>query len=295
MAPYLMIIPALIAIGFVHLYPSVRSIIMSFFDINLIKPNEPFVGMRNYVSFFQDKTNLILLINTLFWAVSSVFISMAISILIAVQLNKPFRGRGVLRATFLAPWVTPPVVISMIWIQIFSRDRSPINGLLMKLGITKAPIAFLADPTLHFGFLSKPMMYLILVNVWTILPFAIVMILSGLQTIPTELYEAAVIDGASKTKQFRFITFPLLMPVIEIVILLLFIWQFNSFNLNWMITNGGPMRTTEVMAVRIYLTAMQHYNYGYASAISVIMTLIVLVPAIFYIRRVTKEEFIGSD
>lgn len=288
--PYLMILPAVICIGFVSLYPSIRSIIMSFFDINLLKPTSPFVGLQNYQKFFTNETNLRILFNTFFWAICSVAFGTVLAMLTAVQLNKPFRGRGAFRALFLTPWVTPPVVVASIWSVLLNRDLSPISGLLVSLGVIETPIAFLSDPTVYFGFLSKPMLYLILINLWNMQPFMIVMLLAGLQTVPTELYEAATVDGANKVKQFRHITLPLLMPVIETTLLLQCIWQFNNFNLSYLVTKGGPLNTTELMAVRVYTESMTNFKYGYGASISVIMMLVTLVPAILYVTRVVRQQ-----
>lgn len=288
--PVLMILPAIIGIAFVSLYPSVRSIWMSFFDINLLKKKTPFVGLGNYIKFFENETNLRVLFNTLFWAVVSVAIGTVIALLAASQLNKSFRGRGLLRGMYMAPWVTPPVVVAALWSTLLNRDLSPINGLLMSVGLIDSPIAFIADPTIYLGFLSKPMLWLIVINLWSIQPFMIVMFLAGFQTIPTELYEAATVDGASKTRQFFHVSLPLLMPVVETTILLQMIWQFNGFNLSYLVTKGGPLNTTELLAVRVYIESMTNFKYGYGAAISVVMMLVTLIPAVCYIRHTVKNE-----
>ena len=288
--PTLMILPALIGIAFVSLYPSVKSIWMSFFDINLLRKARPFVGLKNYAKFFANATNLRVLGNTFFWAVVSVALGTVLAMLIAVQLNKRVHGRAFLRATFMAPWVTPPVVVAALWSTLLNRDLSPLNGLMMSLRIIDAPIAFLADPTIFWGFLSRPMLWLIVINLWSIQPFMIVMFLAGMQTVPPELYEAATIDGAGRSQQFFHVTLPLLLPVIETTVLLQCIWQFNNFNLSYLVTKGGPLNTTELLAVRVYTESMINYKYGYGAAVSVIMMLVTLIPAILYIRHTVRHE-----
>jgi multiple sugar transport system permease protein len=288
--PVLMLLPALIAICIVQLYPCVVAIGMSFFDINLLKPTRPFIGFDNYAKIFEDPVNMRVMLNTLVWAIVTVVAGSFLSLCVAVQLNKPFRSRALFRVLFLAPWVTPPIVIASIWKLILNRDLSPISTLLMNLHLVSKPVEFLSDPTIYFGFLSIPMIYLIIVNIWSFMPFAIVMFLSGLQTVPTELYEAATVDGASKTQQFRHITIPMLMPVMETIILLQGIWQFNNFNLSYLVTHGGPLNSTELMAVRVYIEAMNNFRYGYGASISVVMVAIVIVPTIIYIRKVAREE-----
>ncbi len=290
LTPTLMLLPALIGIGFISLYPSVRSIGMSFFDINLLKKKTPFIGLQNFRKFFSDATSVRVLGNTFFWAVMSVALGSVLAMLAATQMNKRFRGRGLLRALFMAPWVTPPVVVAALWSILLNRDISPFNGLLMQLGLIEAPIAFIADPTIYLGFLSKPMLWLIVINLWSIQPFMIVMFLAGLQTIPIELYEAATVDGASKSRQFFQITLPLLAPVIETTILLQSIWQFNGFNLSYLVTKGGPLNTTELLAVRVYTESMTNFKYGYGAAISVVMMMVTMIPSVIYIRHAIRNE-----
>lgn len=289
-APYIMLVPAIVAICFVQIYPSLDAIRMSFFDINLLKPDEPFVGLGNYITMFNDPLLIRILLNTLFWTALSLIIGCSFALFVAVQLNKPFWGRGFFRTIFLAPWVTPPLVVATIWQLILSRDFSPISGLLMKAGIISSPIDFLGNPTIYYGFLSIPMISLIVINVWSMFPFSMVMFLAALQTIPNELYEAAIVDGATKWQQFRGITLPMILPVIETTILLQGIWQFNSFNLSYLVTHGGPLNTTELLSVRVYNEAFVNFKYGYAASISVVMLLIVLVPALIYIRNTMAEE-----
>ncbi len=288
--PYLMLIPALGAICFVHLYPSISAIKMSFYDINLLNPTRPFIGFGNYIELFNNPVILRVLLNTFFWTILSLILVTIFSLVIALQLNKSFRGRGTLRAVYLAPWVTPPIVIATVWKLVLSRDFSPISGLLMEIGIIDNPINFLGNPDTFLGFISIPMISLIIINVWNFLPFSMVMYSAGLQTIPNELYEAATVDGASSFQKFIRITLPMLMPVMEIVILLQGIWQFNNFNLSYLVTHGGPLNTTELVAVRIYNEAFTSFRYGFAASVSVVMALIALLPVLIYIKKTFGEE-----
>ncbi|MDR2303380.1 MAG: sugar ABC transporter permease [Treponema sp.] len=205
-------------------------------------------------------------------------------------MNKAFKGRAVFRTLFLAPWVTPPIVVSMIWKQIMSRDFSPVSGLLMKLGLISQPVNFLGDPTFYFGVISIPMISLIVINIWSMFPFCMVMFLAALQTIPLEMYEAAIVDGASKFQVFWRITFPMLLPVIQTTLLMQGIWQFNSFNLSYLVTHGGPLNSTELLSVTVYNAAYLGFRYGYAASISVVMLCIVGIPAAFSIINSIRNE-----
>ena len=289
-APFLMVIPAIVCILAVHIYPSLRSISMSFFDINLIRQARPFVGFANYVEAFNDPNVRRVVVNTFVFPVFSVLIGSSFALFVAQQLNKPFKGRALLRTIFLAPWVMPPVVVSMIWKQILSRNFSPISALLQKIGIIDNSINFLGDPTIHFGLISIPLISLIVINIWGMFPFSMVMFLAALQTVPLELYEAAVVDGASRIQIFWRITFPLLLPVIQTTLLLQGIWQFNSFNLSFLVSQGGPLNSTELLSVTVYNSAYLGFRYGYAASISVVMLCIVAVPAAISIVRALRNE-----
>ena len=209
--------------------------------------------------------------------------------LIATKLIKPYPLRGFFRAMFLIPWVTPPLVASIVWRFIFSENFSPINSILLKLHLIKVPVNFLGSTAKFLG-VSEPLIVLTIINVWSIFPFLMVMFIAGLQTVPQEIYEAARMDGAGKMATFWKITVPCIRPVITSSIVLELIWQFNNFNISYMVTNGGPLGLTKTMAVEVYQAAFTNYRYGYASALSIIMMLIALIPSIFYIRSSLKPE-----
>ena len=193
-------------------------------------------------------------------------------------------------AVKIAPWVTPPLVTATIWRLLLSESFSPINRFLMDINLIDKPINFLGQTDVFLGFLSLPMIMVIVINTWSIFPFLMVMFLAGLQTIPVELYEAAEVDGANKWQKFAKITLPSLMPVVETSILLEGIWQFNNFNISYLVTKGGPLNLTEVLAVRVYSEAFMNFKYSYAAAISVIMLVIVLIPSLYYIKRSIKVD-----
>lgn len=288
--PLIMLLPALLGIAFVHIYPSLDSIRMSFFDIQLLKPDRPFIGLGNYAKALNDPVTIKIIFNTLFFTVFSLVFGAILAIIVAMELNKGYRGRTFFRAIFLSPWVTPPLVTATVWRLLLSESFSPINRFLMDINLIDKPINFLGQTDVYFGFISLPMIMVIIINVWSIFPFMMVMFLAGLQTIPAELYEAANVDGASKWQQFTRITVPSLLPVVETSILLEGIWQFNNFNISYLVTKGGPLNLTEVLAVRVYSEAFTNFKYGYAAAISVVMLIIVLIPSLYYIKRSLKVD-----
>lgn len=288
--PFIMLLPALLGITFVHLYPSLDSIRMSFFDIQLLKKDRPFIWFNNYIKLFNDPTIIKIIINTLVFSIISLILGAILAMIVAMELNKGYKGRTFFRAIFLAPWVTPPLVTATVWRLLLSESFSPINRFLMDINLIERPINFLGQTDAIMGFLSLPMIMVIIINTWSIFPFMMVMFLAGLQTIPAELYEAADVDGANKWHKFTKITLPSLMPVIETSILLEGIWQFNNFNISYLVTKGGPLNLTEVLAVRVYSEAFSNFKYSYAASISVVMFLIVLIPSLYYIRRSLKTN-----
>lgn len=287
--PLLMLLPAAASILLVSVYPTLKTMWMSFYDKQLLRKTEPFIGLSNYITALKNPDTWQIILNTLFFSLVSLILGVALAMFIAVKLIKPYPGKGFFRAMFLIPWVTPPLVASFVWRTILSANFSPLNSILLKLGWIKVPISFLESTETCFGFLSVPLIMITIINVWSIFPFLMVMFIAGLQTVPKELYEAATMDGAGKIRSFWKITVPCIRPVISVSVLLELIWQFNNFNISYMVTQGGPLGLTKLLAVEVYQQAFTNFKYGYASAVSVIMMCIALVPAVFYIRSSMKE------
>jgi multiple sugar transport system permease protein len=289
---YILLLPGLICIMIVIIYPSIRTILMSFYDVKLLAAKQPFIGLQNYSKLFEENSQILKIVwNTLFFAAASLILGGILALYTAYLLNKPYRGRAFFRVFFLVPWVTPPVVAGAIWKLIYSEGFSPINGILMKLHIIEQPISFLGNTTWHFGPVNGPMLSMIVTNVWHFFPFVMITFLAAMQNIPGELYEAATVDGASKGTQFFHITLPMIFPVLEITLLLQGIWQFNNFNTSYLLTQGGPMDMTNLLAVKVYAEAFVNFKYSSAATISVLMFLVVLLPAIIYIKRTNKDIF----
>ena len=287
--PFLMLVPAAASVLLVSVYPTLKTIGMSFFDKQLLNKEEPFVGLANYAEALSNAVIWQTIFNTLFFALASLALGVALAMYIAVKLIKPLPGRGFFRALFLVPWVTPPLVASFVWRILLSQNFSPINSVLLKLGWIQGPVSFLDNTEVFFGFLSVTLIMLTIINVWSIFPFLMVMFIAGLQTVPKELYEAATMDGAGKITSFWKITVPCIRPVISVSVLLELIWQFNNFNISYMVTQGGPLGLTKLLAVEVYQQAFTNFNYGYAASVSVIMMMIALVPAIFYMKSSIRE------
>jgi len=191
---------------------------------------------------------------------------------VALVLNQSFRGRGIVRTISLLPWALPTALMGLAWAWIFNDQYGIVNDILLRLGILKTGISWLGDPTLA-------MMAVIIADVWKTTPFIALLLLAGLQSISSDLYEAHSIDGASAWQSFWKITVPLLMPQIVIALLFRFAQAFGIFDLIQVMTGGGPAGATETVSIYIYGTVMRYLDFGYGAAL-VVVTFLLLVAAV---------------
>jgi ABC-type sugar transport system permease subunit len=275
-------LPTVIAIFSIVLLPFISSLVMSFYQRDLSRPHlDAFVGLGNYLRLMGDARFLNSLRATAFFSLSSVFFELILAIGIALVLNQQFRGRGFVRGLIILPWALPSIVNAAMWKWIYNADYGALNALLTQIGLMDSYQVWLADPKAAMGLL-------ILANVWKETPFSTLLILAALQSIPTELYEAARVDGASHWQQFLFITMRLILPVVMIAGLLQVIWGFQTFELAYIVTGGGPFSTTELISLRIYAQTFRSLRFGYGASMAYLTSLILLVPAMFYIRAAYK-------
>ncbi|MGI6565761.1 MAG: sugar ABC transporter permease [Firmicutes bacterium] len=288
--PYIMLSPALIAVLGLSFYPIFLGLRLSFYDYTLLYQSRPFIGWQNYSELMRDTTFWSSLTNTILYTVLNGVGSTIIGLAVALLLNRSSRIRGFLRSFSLFPWVVPSVVVSYVWMWFFQRDFSPINDVLMRLGLIADPIAFLGNLDWGIGPFTLPFLSVLAVRLWTSFPMKAVMLLAGLQSIPGELYEAATIDGASVWQQFRHITLPMLVPVLGVILTLTLIWNFGHFDTNYLMTQGGPRNATNVMAVAVYLMGFGQFRLGYAAAMGGVMLLVTSVIAIVYVTMLAKRD-----
>ncbi|MBD3309529.1 ABC transporter permease subunit [candidate division KSB3 bacterium] len=290
---YLMIAPALLFVSVLSIYPMLATLRLSFLQYDLLRigaEGTPFVGLRNFKEIFQDRRFLQALRNTVMFCVIIVGSLMFLGLLVAQLLNLDFRGRGVLRSLVLLPWVMPPVISAAIWMWFYQTERSPINQVLRKFGLIQRNIGFLTDATNQWGPVSVPMLAVSSVRVWNGLAFFAVMLLAGLQSIPVELYESAQIDGAGSISRFRFVTFPMLRPVIVILVTLSTIATLGHFAVNYIMTSGGPANLTNILGVMAYQQAFFFFRYDLGAAINSLILLMTGTIAAFYIRATLGES-----
>ncbi len=279
----LLVLPAIIAVMIVLVAPFLYSLFLSFNNYDLSRPqNNAFIWLGNYTKLLQDRYFLNSLKVTLVFSLASMLLELILGVAIALVLNEPFRGRGFMRGLIILPWALPSIVNAAMWQWIYNADYGALNGLVYQLGLIEEYRIWLADP-------NWAMALIILANVWKETPFTTILVLAGLQGIPNALYDAAKVDGASMWQRFRLITLPLLRPVIIVCGLLQTIWSFQTFELVYVVTQGGPFGTTDVLPVRIYEATFRSLRFGYGAAMAYFTGLVLIVPALFYIRAAYRS------
>jgi len=268
--PYLYSAPALILIITVMLVPLVLGISYAFRDIQLLNPfSGGFIGLDHFRALSEDQAFFRALRNTLWWTGASVFLQFFFGLILALLLDKPFAGRGLAQALVFLPWAVPSFLAGLNWAWLFNPVIGPLPHWMYALGIMDAPNNILSDP--HLAMWGP-----IVANVWWGIPFFAITLLAALQAIPRDLYEAASIDGAGPVQRFLSITLPFLAPTIAITILLRTVWISNFADLIVVMTNGGPADRTQIVASYIFTQAFKRLDFGYASAIALVLLVLLL-------------------
>ena len=282
--PWVMLAPALVMLLTFVLYPAVRAIWLSLTSTNLINTaSQKFVGFANYVAVFTNPVTYTALWHSAIWTFGNVFFQLVLGMIIALALNQKIRGRGPIRAIVLVPWATSSILVSLMWGWMLDPNLGIINHILHAIGVQGAPFAWLgtqatALPTLMF------------IDIWQGVPFFAVMILAALQGVPSELREAAKVDGANAWRMFWRVVFPFILPAVMITTLLRLIWTANYFDIILILTNGGPANATLTVPLFAYQTGYQSFNFGQAAALGVLQAGFLAILAVFYIRRIRKSE-----
>jgi ABC-type sugar transport system permease subunit len=237
----------------------------------------PFIGADNYLEAVRDSRFREALGHTLLFTVATVTLELALGCLLALAMNRVFRGRALVRAAVLVPWAMPTVVSALLWRFMFEGRAGIANALIVSLGLAQeAPVWFIRT-----GLAWVPV---VLADVWKTTPFVALLLLAGLQNIDASLYEAARIDGASAWRQFRHVTLPLLKPAILVALVFRTLDAFRVFDLIYVMTGGGPGTSTEPIALYTFNSLLQNLRFGYGSALSMIVFAVTFALALGYIR-----------
>jgi len=280
--PALFLAPAITVLLALSIYPLIYSI-----TISLQQGTAAGVtwGLGNFTRLLSDNFFLTALAHTFVYAVSALTCEFLLGLGLALLLNKQIRGRGVFRASLLIPMMLPAVVVGVIWRLMLNPNFGAINETLKRLGINTASLTWTASPKLA-------MLSVIAVDVWQWTPFVFLVLLAGLQAIPPEPYEAALIDGSSRWQTFWHVTLPLLKPSILIVLLLRTMDLLRVFDQIFILTEGGPGFATETISLYIYRTAFRFFDFGYAASMSFVLLALTNVISAIYIKFLHAKETI---
>jgi len=285
--PYLYSAPSLILIIAVMLVPLVVGVSYAFRDIQLLNPfSGGFVGIEHFRELSQDKAFYGALKNTLWWTGASVILQFILGLILALLLDKPFWGRGVIQALVFLPWAVPSFLAGLNWAWLFNPVIGPIPHWLFALGLMSEPGNVLSDP-------QYAMWGPIIANVWWGIPFFAITLLAALQAIPRDLYEAASIDGAGWFQRFWSITLPFLAPTIAITVMLRTVWISNFADLIVVMTGGGPADRTQIVASYIFTQAFRRLDFGYASAIALVLLILLLAYSMLII--LLRQSLLAKD
>lgn len=286
LGPYLYLVPALLYLAVTLLYPIYSNLRMSLHDVNVstfLAGDQPWVGLENYRILFDDPAFWNAVRLSVVFTAGSILFQFTIGLALALLFNSPFPGNSVLRSLMLLGWLMPTILSGSVFRWMLDGDAGIVNYLLTSLGILDGKQYWLIDP-------DTALAGTIVANIWIGIPFNMLLLLAGLQSIPTTLYEAASLDGAGPWTQLRTITLPLLRPIALSILLLGLIYTFKVFDLIYVMTGGGPVNVTTVMPIYTYQQTFEFFNFGIGGAAAVVLLVALLGIAMAYIWISRHEE-----
>lgn len=277
--PYILLAPILICVALLMIWPMINVYVMSLQNYQLLKPKErAFIGFTNYINIFtKDELFFKALGNSFWWVVISVAIQTVLGFSLAMLLNQKFKGRGLYRALVLSPWAVAGVMVGIIWSLIYGETYGVLNDILKRIGIIDRNISWFSSG-------RSAMAAAIIANVWRGIPFFCLNYLSALSSISDDIYESATIDGANGVVTLFKITIPMIKDTIILTTLLRSIWTFNAVDLIYSLTYGGPNNATLTVPLYVMTTFKTKLDYGYASALAGVATIMMMGFAVAYIK-----------
>lgn len=280
---YWFILPCALLITIILIFPVLNGIWKSFTNENLLTIQQNrFVGFENYSRLFKDQTFLNSFWKSIVWVFSILVVEMVIGLIFAIILNSNIFFKKIFRILVLIPWIIPNAIAGIIWKWFLNESYGMMNYLLKQCGLINHNLPWLSSSQLAEN-------ALIMVISWKSIPFVAITLLAGLQAIPSNLYEAAEVDGAGALTKFKCITIPMIKKIMLITGILTSIWNFNQIEIIQVITRGGPGEATQTLPIYIYRLFMQTFQTGYASAAAVLMMLVLIIPVIVYIRKILEK------
>ncbi len=278
---YLFTLPYLVFFAVFTAYPLGFAIYLTFHNWNIVRPDRPFVGLRNFERLFSDELFWRALYNTVIFLAVHIPLQIAVALLLAVVLNQQIVARGFFRVSFFLPYVTSGAIISLIWLRLYADDGL-LNQVLVQLGLGK--VGWLSDPRVAMPSIA-------IMATWKNVGYYLMIFLASLQAIPAQLYEEAHLNGATQWQRFRYITFPLLNPAFILVVVLSTIGGFSLFVEPFVMTAGGPLDSTLSLVLYLYQQAFQFLRMGYAAAIGLVLA--VLIFLVTFVQRRYLEKEVG--
>ena len=274
--PYLLVAPVAALISALVLYPMLQGALVSLYEARDLVPRaHEFAGLANFVRLFQSEATLTTIRVTLTYVLFTTSLSMLIALAASLVLNASFRGRAIFRAALTIPWGTPLVAAALIWFWMFDPQYGVVNFVVRSLGLAEQGIAWLISP-------QWAMPAVVLVDVWRAFPFGALVLLTALQAIDPDLYGVAAVDGAGQVAIFRHVILPSIRPSLALLGLLYTIWGMKRFDTIWILTQGGPADTTNVLSVYIYREAFRNFRIGDASAMALVGAALSVVVSLGY-------------
>jgi multiple sugar transport system permease protein len=277
---WLFLLPAVAYLALFFGYPVVKNVLMSFQDYStstFYTGEAPWVGFANYASVLSSSLFSTSLINTALFTAGSIAGQFVLGLGLAVFFKRKFPLNGILRSLLLLPWLLPLIVSSAVWRWILDKDSGALNNFLEGLGLISTGVPWLTSTSLALAAVVG-------VNIWIGIPFNVTVLYGGLQDIPDELYEAASLDGATGWRAFRHVTWPMLRPVVSVVLVLGVVYTLKVLDIILGLTNGGPANSTQTIATQSYALSFQDFKFGEGAAMGNILVLISLVFAVLYLR-----------
>ncbi|TCL42439.1 carbohydrate ABC transporter permease [Harryflintia acetispora] len=282
--PYLLLAPGLLLIVLLMGYPLLYSVRLSFLNYNLLTPNDiHFNGLENYQKLFSNPDLWLIVKNSIIWVVVVVFFQFLLGFTLAMLLNSQFRGKGLYQSVAFLPWAVSGFLIGLTFKWLFSQHNGVINFALQSLGLIDAPVSWLGSETFS-------MIVPIVGMIWYGVPFFGIMILAALQSIPVDVIESAKIDGASATQTFFKVMIPYVRPTITVTLLLRVIWVFNSPDIIYITTAGGPANTSNILPLYVFNQAYYSMDFGYGAAAGILMMEVLLIYAMLYLKLTSYEK-----
>jgi len=278
-APYAFLAAAVLLVLLVSLYPILYAVRLSLYETEYLTIGR-FVGLKNFVRAALDPRVQNAVRASLTYVFGSLALVLPIGLGLALLLNRPIRFRTAFRTILIVPWIVSQTVTAMLWAWLLNPNFGPVNYLLTTLGLGR--VMFIANP-------GMAMKTLIAANVWQSYPYAMILLLAALQTIPGQLYEAALIDGASAAKCFRYVTLPMISNVLLVVVIMCTLHYFNMVTLMYVLTGGGPVFRTETLSLKVFLEAFTHWDMSLASTVGIAIFAFNVLFSLLYIRLLRRE------